>query len=71
MVIRKARQYNQLHKSRMALIRPSFTAAGLQVDAPGMAPLIIPYSPLSEEIIDIEYIPQKLNFSINIVFFTM
>jgi hypothetical protein len=40
----------------MALIRPSFTPSGLQVDAPGMAPLIIPYTPLPEEIIEIEYI---------------
>jgi len=56
MVVKGARQQNQRHTSRMALIRPSFTSLGLQVDAPGMAPLIIPYSPLPEDIIEIEYI---------------
>ncbi len=56
MVIKGTRHRNQRHMSRMALIRPSFTPSGLQVDAPGMAPLIIPYTPLPEEIIEIEYI---------------
>jgi hypothetical protein len=56
MVVKGARQHNQLHTSRMTLIRPSFTPSGLQIDAPGMAPLIIPYSPLPEDIIEIEYI---------------
>ncbi len=55
MVVKGARQRNQRHMSRMALIRPSFTPSGLQIDAPGMAPLLIPYSPLPEDIIEIEY----------------
>jgi len=54
MIIQGARQRDQRHISRMALIHPSFTSSGLQLDAPGMAPLIIPYSPLPEEIIEIE-----------------
>ena len=56
MVVKGARQRNQRHMPRMALIRPTFTAAGLQVDAPGMTPLVIPYSPLPEDIIEIEYV---------------
>jgi hypothetical protein len=56
MVVKGARQQNQRHVSRMALIHPSFTSLGLQVDAPGMPPLLIPYSPLPEDIIEIEYI---------------
>jgi hypothetical protein len=39
----------------MALICPSFTSSGLQVDAPGMSSLTIPYSSLPEDIINIEY----------------
>ena len=54
MVIHNARQRDQRQSPRMALIRPSFTAAGLRVEAPGMEPLLIPYSPLPDEIIDIE-----------------
>jgi len=56
MIVKETRQQNQRHMPRMALIRPSFTPSGLQIDAPGMAPLIIPYSPLPEDIIEIEYI---------------
>jgi len=54
MVVKGARQHNQLHTSRMALIRPSFTSLGLQIDAPGMPSLVIPYTPLPEDIIEIE-----------------
>ena len=54
MIVHGLRQRNQRHLPRMALIRPSFTASALQVDAPGMAPLVIPYSPLPEDIIEIE-----------------
>jgi hypothetical protein len=56
MVVKGVRQHNQLHTSRMALIRPSFTSSGLQVDAPGMPSLVIPYTPLPEDIIEIEYV---------------
>jgi hypothetical protein len=56
MIVKGARQQNQLHMSRMALIRPSFTSSGLQIDAPGMTSLFIPYYPLPEDIIDIEYV---------------
>ena len=56
MVIKGARQRNQRHMPRMALIRPSFTSSGLQIDAPGMSSLIIPYTPLPEDIIEIEYL---------------
>ncbi len=55
MVVKGARLYDQLRKSRMALICPSFTSSGLQVDAPGMSSLTIPYSSLPEDIINIEY----------------
>lgn len=56
MVVKGTRQQNQRILPRMALIRPSFTSSGLQIDAPEMAPLLIPYSPLPEDIIEIEYI---------------
>jgi hypothetical protein len=69
MVVKGVRQYNQNHKSRMALIRPSFTSSGLQIDAPGMAPLLIPYSPLPEDIIEIEYLFRILNLCIVIIFY--
>jgi len=59
MVIQGARQRDQRNMPRMALIRPSFTSSGLQVDAPGMEPLIIPYSPLPEDIIEIEELNVK------------
>ncbi len=55
-MIQGARQRNQRHMPRMALIRPSFTPSGLQVDAPGMPSLVIPYSPLPKEIIEIEFV---------------
>ncbi|CAF3850507.1 unnamed protein product [Rotaria sp. Silwood1] len=54
MVIEGARQRNQRHMPRMALIQPTFTSSGLQIDAPGMATLMIPYSPLPKDIIEIE-----------------
>ncbi|CAF1487266.1 unnamed protein product [Rotaria sordida] len=54
MIVEEARARDQLHVSRMALIQPTFTSSGLQVDAPGMPSLSIPYSPLSKDIIDIE-----------------
>ncbi len=66
MIVKETRQQNQRHIPRMALIRPSFTPSGLQIDAPGMAPLIIPYSPLPEDIIEIEYVLYKLNLCIDI-----
>jgi hypothetical protein len=56
MVIKGVQQHNQLNKSRMALIRPSFTSSGLQIDAPDMPTLVIPYTPLPEDIIDIEFV---------------
>lgn len=56
MLVLGLRQRNQRHLPRMALIRPTFTASALQVDAPGMAPLIIPYNPLPEDIIEIEFV---------------
>lgn len=56
LVVFEHRQRNQRHLPRMALIRPSFTETGLQVEAPGMAPLLIPYSPLPEDIIEIEFV---------------
>ncbi len=54
MVVKGARTRTQRHLPRMALIHPSFTSSGLQVDAPGMAPLLIPYTPLPKEIMEIE-----------------
>ncbi|UJR22436.1 hypothetical protein I4U23_025496 [Adineta vaga] len=54
MIVKDARQRNQRHLPRMALIRPSFTSTGLQIDAPGMTPLVIPFKPVSPEIIEIE-----------------
>ncbi|CAF4377825.1 unnamed protein product, partial [Rotaria sordida] len=54
MIVEEARPRDQLHVSRMALIQPTFTSSGLQLDAPGMSSLSIPYSPLSKDIIDIE-----------------
>ncbi|CAF1176400.1 unnamed protein product [Adineta steineri] len=59
MLVKDGRQRNQRHLSRMALIRPSFTSLGLQVDAPGMTPLVIPYSPLPDDIINIEELNVK------------
>jgi hypothetical protein len=56
MVVKGSKQRNQRHIPRMALIRPSFTSSGLQIDAPGMPPLVIPYTPLPEDIIDIEFV---------------
>ncbi len=61
-MIQHARQRNQRHMPRMALIRPSFTPSGLQVDAPGMASLIIPYSPLPKDIIEIEFVLFEIKF---------
>ncbi|CAF1330609.1 unnamed protein product [Rotaria sp. Silwood1] len=54
MVIEGARRRDQLHISRMALIQPTFATSGLQVDAPGMESLMIPYSPLPKDIIEVE-----------------
>jgi hypothetical protein len=56
MVVKGARTRDLRHLPRMALIRPSFTALGLQVDAPEMPTLIVPYSPLPEDIIEIGYV---------------
>ncbi|CAF3858617.1 unnamed protein product [Rotaria sp. Silwood1] len=44
---------------RMALIQPTFTSSGLQVDASGMTTLMIPYSPLLKDIIEIKEINVK------------
>ncbi|CAF2626599.1 unnamed protein product [Rotaria sp. Silwood2] len=54
MVIEEARQRDQRHMSRMALIQPTFTSSGLQVNAPAMPSLMIPYNPLPKDIIEIE-----------------
>ncbi|CAF2777863.1 unnamed protein product [Rotaria sp. Silwood2] len=59
MVIEGARQRDQLHMPRMALIQPTFTSSGLQVDAPGMTSLMIPYNPLPKDIIEIEELNVK------------
>ena len=56
MVVLGERQRNQRHMPRMALIRPSFTSSALQVDAPGMPSMVIPYIPFPEDIIEIEYV---------------
>jgi len=58
-IIHGARQRTQRRLPRMALICPSFTSSALQVDAPGMKPLLIPYSPLPNDIIEIEEINIK------------
>jgi len=59
MITQEGRQRDQRHLSRMALIHPKYTPSGLQVDAPGMETLIIPYSPLPEDIIEIEGLDVK------------
>ena len=56
MVVKEARQRNQRHMPRMALIRPTFTSSGLKLDAPGMPSLVVPYIPEPEDIIEIEYV---------------
>ncbi|CAF3289562.1 unnamed protein product [Rotaria socialis] len=55
MVIEGVRQQNQRHFPRMALIQPQFTSTGLQLTAPGMSPLTIPFSPLPKDIIELEH----------------
>lgn len=54
MIIKGLRQRNQRHMPRMSLIRPSFTPTGLQIDAPGMPSLLVPFKPLPEDIVEIE-----------------
>jgi hypothetical protein len=67
MIVKGARQQSQLQMSQMALIRPSFISSGLQVDAPGMTSLIIPYSPLPKDIIEIEFVIHILILSMCII----
>lgn len=59
MLVKGARQRNQRHFPRMALIQPSFTDEGLKIDAPGMETLLIPYEPTGKILIDIEEINVK------------
>ncbi|CAF1319945.1 unnamed protein product [Rotaria sordida] len=54
MVVEGARQRDQRHMPRMALIQPTFTSSGLQLDAPGMSSLSIPYSLSPKDIIEVE-----------------
>lgn len=54
-IVKSGRPETQRQLSRMALIRPSFTAAGLTLDAPNMPTLTVSTDPLPKEIVDYGY----------------
>lgn len=54
MLVLDGRQRDQRHLPRMALIQPSFTSTGLQIEAPDMKPLQIHLSTLPNEIVMLE-----------------